>query len=429
MKVSKKIAGFLFSALSISLVASCQNSNIASNSDLNQNSEIQSSKKQRAKKFFVKISIKDKNQGLEIASEGIDVFGSGEGGKFDAYITDKQASTLKAKNVAFTTSNKNASINDEGKFPGGYHSVDQVLQIMKDLSQKYPDITQMVDIGDSWEKTANKGGGDIMAFVVSNKKVTTPKKAAVFFSGVHSRELVTVEVNMRFMDMLLTGYGKDKDITNYLDTREVIFIPLANIDGRRAVEKGESMWRKNRHIDNNYDGIDLNRNFDGHWNFNGVPMTPTLERYKANLQEKDSDIYSGPSTFSEPETQALNKFLTSKKPSVVMDLHAYGNMIIYPPGYTNAPISITPTLKKVAQVLSSKNKYRTGTSMELLYPTCGTSKDWAFDKFNALSFTMEMGNDGDGFNPPFSRVDKIWNENKDGLLYLVSIADNPLRIK
>ncbi|MFN8671949.1 MAG: M14 family metallopeptidase [Candidatus Sericytochromatia bacterium] len=426
MNLNKKVSSLLLSMTCLGLIAGCQNSTSTSQ-DLNQSTEIQASKKQRPKQYFVKINLKDKQQATELVAEGIDLFGAPEGNKVDALINDKQAQILKQKNVTFTM--KNASIEDTGRFPGGYHSVDQVLEIMKDLNKKYPDLTEITDIGDSWEKTAGKGGGDIVAFTVTNKKATGDKKSSVFLSGVHSRELVTVEVNMRFMDMLLKGYGTDKNITNYLDTREVVFIPLANIDGRRAVEKGESMWRKNRHIDNTYDGIDLNRNFAGHWNFDGVPMTPTLQRYKDQLGEKDSDIYSGPSAFSEPETQAINKFLTTKKPTVVMDLHSYGNMIIYPPGYTNSPVAATPTFKKVASVLASKNKYRTGTSMELLYPTCGTSKDWAYDKFNAISFTMEMGNNSDGFNPPFSRVDQIWNENKDGLLYLVSIADNPMRIR
>lgn len=425
---SKKISGFFVSALTVAILASCQtNTNLSTDQELSSDSTIQSASKKRPTKRLVKFSIRAKQQIIDLASEGLDIFGSGSGGKYSAYVTDSQIEVLKAKNVSFST--KNESISDVGKFPGGYHSVDQVLSIMKDLSQKYPDLTQIVDIGDSWEKTAGKGGGDILAFVVTNKKTTVAKKSAVFLSGVHSRELVTVEVNMRFMDMLLSGYGKDPNITNYLDTREVVFVPLANIDGRRAVEKGEGMWRKNRHIDNTYDGIDLNRNFDGHWNFDGVPVTSTIQRYKAQLQDKSSEIYSGPKAFSEPETDALNKFLTAKKPTVVMDLHSYGNMILYPPGYTESPVGATPTFKKVAQVLASKNKYKTGTSMELLYPTCGTSKDWAYDKFNAISFTMEMGDDSDGFNPPFSRVDQIWNENKDGLLYLVSIADNPMRIK
>jgi succinylglutamate desuccinylase len=244
-------------------------------------------------------------------------------------------------------------------------------------------------------------------------------------SGIHARELAPVELNLRLMDLLLSNYGKDPEITNYLDTTEIVFIPLANIDGRLAVERGENMWRKNRHIDAKNKGVDLNRNFDDHWNFEGLPPNSTFERMKRQLQDPYSEIYSGESAFSEPETKSYRDFLANKKVNVFVDLHAYGEMIIYPPGYTNSPVPATPTFKKVASYLSSKNGYRTGTSIDLLYPTCGTTKDWAYAKHGAISFTIEVGDDSDGFRPNYSRIDTIWNKNKEGFLYLIKIASNP----
>lgn len=117
--------------------------------------------------------------------------------------------------------------------------------------------------------------------------------------------------------------------------------------------------------------------------------------------------------------------LASKKVNVFVDLHAYGGMIIYPPGYTQTPVAATPIFKKVASYMASKSGYRTGTSMDLLYPTCGTTKDWAYSKHGAIAFTIEMGNDDDGFRPNYSRIESLWNENKDGFLYLIKITNNP----
>lgn len=422
-----KIVQSLVAALSI-LTMSFGCESIDQVSDLQQieGVEAQAVKKVRAKKTYVKITVKDKAQATELAASGIDFFGSGDAGKFEAYVTDSQIKTMQDLKVKFTASNSSAV--EKPAFPSGYQTANQAIDKVKAFAKQYPNITELVDIGDSWEKTKGKNDNDIWALVVSNKSNTAKKSAAVLLSGVHARELVTVEINMKFLELLLTSYGKDPAITQYIDSREIIFVPVANIDGRQAVEKGESMWRKNRHIDNTYDGIDLNRNFAGHWNFEGLELTPTLKRYKSQLEEKDSDIYSGPSAFSEPETRGLGDFLNKKNVTVMMDLHAYGNMIIYPPGYTNAPTPMTPVFKKVAKEMSAINGYKTGTSMELLYPTCGTSKDWAFDKFNAISFTMEMGGDMDGFRPPYSRVDDLWKKNKDVLLYLVSITDNPKKV-
>ena len=428
MKKLSYVSGALATLFTLSVISACNNENTVVSLEQSQIISAQTVKKVRAKKNLIKITVKNKADIEKISSEGIDIFGSGDGGSFDTYATDKQINFLKANNIKIMKANN--SVIEGSSLPAGYHTVDQVLSTVKEFAAKYPNITKLEDIGDSWEKTKGKSSNDIWALTVSgNKAQKAGKKSAVFISGMHSRELLPVEVNLKFMDFILSSYGKNAEITNYLDTREVIFIPVLNIDGRVAVENGDSMWRKNRHIDNDYDGIDLNRNFDGHWNFEGVsPMTGQLQNLKAKLGEKDSDIYSGPKAFSEPETQALNNFLKDRDVTVMMDLHAYGNMILYPPGFTTTPVSLTPVFKQVAKVLSAKNGYKAGTSIEILYPSCGTSKDWGFDRHNAISFTMEMGDDADGFRPPFSKVDKTWNLNKEGLTYLVSITDNPGKV-
>lgn len=421
--MKKYLSPLVGSLLTISLLASCSNETQLSNI---QNEQITSQgvKKARSTKNLVKITIKNKQEINDLVANGIDIFGSGTNNSFDAYVNDKQIEYIKSKNIKLSKSSN--SFSNESRLPAGYHTVDQVLSTIKEYAAKNPSLVKLTDIGDSWEKTQGKSSNDIWALTVTgNKTQKSNKSTAVFISGMHSRELMPVEINLKLMDLLISSYGKDPAITQYLDTREVVFIPILNIDGRRAVETGESMWRKNRHIDNQFDGIDLNRNFDGHWNFEGVQMTSELQRLKSQLEERDSEIYSGPSAFSEPETKSLNKFLDGKNVTVMMDLHAYGNMVLYPPGYSSAPTSMTPIFKKVAKVLSSKNGYKAGTSIEILYPSCGTSKDWGYDKHNAVAFTMEMGNDSDGFRPPYSRLDSMWNSNKDGLLYLVSIADNP----
>lgn len=429
MKKLGLVSTTLATLFTLSIISACNNDNsLITNSDQIENVNAQAVKKVRAKMNLIKIAVKNKAEVETIATEGIDMFGSGAGGTFETYVTDKQIEFLKSKNIKILKANN--AFADKAPLPAGYHTVEQVLATVKEFTVKYPEITKLTDIGDSWEKTKGKSNNDIWALTVTGNKVKKANKnTAVFISGMHSRELLPVEVNLKFMDFLLSNYGKNAEITNYLDTREVVFIPVLNIDGRMAVENGESMWRKNRHIDANYDGIDLNRNFDGHWNFEGVePMTNQLKNLQAKLLEKNSEIYSGPKAFSEPETQALNTFLKGKNVTVMMDLHAYGNMVLYPPGYTTTPNSMTPVFKQVAKVLSSKNGYKAGTSIEILYPSCGTSKDWGYDAHNAVAFTMEMGNDADGFRPPFAKVESTWELNKSGLLYLVGIADNPSKV-
>ncbi|KAF4531696.1 hypothetical protein B566_EDAN016624 [Ephemera danica] len=50
-----------------------------------------------------------------------------------------------------------------------------------------------------------------------------------------------------------------------------------------------------------------------------------------------SDIYPGSEAFSEPEVQAMADFLTAN-PQITsyLTIHAYGTMLMYPWGWTNA---------------------------------------------------------------------------------------------
>ena len=88
------------------------------------------------------------------------------------------------------------------------------------------------------------------------------------------------------------------------------------------------MIRKNRRIDPSCDiitgGVDLNRNYD----------------FKFALDERGSsgdpcqEDYRGSFAFSEPETQAIQRFVDNHKTIVSgVNIHSYGNDWIYPYNY------------------------------------------------------------------------------------------------
>lgn len=70
-------------------------------------------------------------------------------------------------------------------------------------------------------------------------------------------------------------------------------------------------------------GVDLNRNFSVNFGKGDFMKEECTKNHRT---------YNGPSAFSEPETQAIKNFLTSKKDEVkmVLNFHSYGNDFIYP---------------------------------------------------------------------------------------------------
>jgi hypothetical protein len=53
----------------------------------------------------------------------------------------------------------------------------------------------------------------------------------------------------------------------------------------------------------------------------------------------------------------------------------------------------------------------------------GNSMDWVYAELGAASITTEI--EGDGFSPPYSQVDGIWNNNRQPLIYMAKIARTP----
>ena len=128
-------------------------------------------------------------------------------------------------------------------------------------------------------------------------------------------------------------------------------IPTMNPDGSA---RGT---RRNAHK------VDLNRNFPSHW--------------KASV--KRSLYYSGPSLASEPETQALMKFLLEVRPTAVISFHQSFGMVDdpYPRGHAAA--------RKLGQLIGLR------TGIVPCRGVCnGTMTGWVNSALEAIGITVEL---------------------------------------
>ncbi len=101
----------------------------------------------------------------------------------------------------------------------------------------------------------------------------------------HARELMSVDVPLKFAEYLLTNYGIIPEVTDMVDSREIYIAPMINPDGHVYVEQnhtGDSdyWWRKNRrdNLDSSF-GVDLNRNYGYQWGFDDVGSSPGSEQH------------------------------------------------------------------------------------------------------------------------------------------------------
>jgi len=120
-----------------------------------------------------------------------------------------------------------------------YRSLTEIYARIADLTTQYPHLAQSVDIGNSWQKQTigSTNGYDLLILKLTNQNINETKPALFVVSALHSRDLAPVELNLRFAEMLLGGYGDDPDITWLLDKTEIDLLIIANPDGRAVVEQ------------------------------------------------------------------------------------------------------------------------------------------------------------------------------------------------
>ena len=166
--------------------------------------------------------------------------------------------------------------------------------------------------------------------------------------------------------------------------------------------------------------MDLNRNYG----FTGA---------RPGLNNPRSDTYCGTGPFSEPETTAVKAFLEARTNiKILLSYHTFSELILYPWGHTDTPISDAPALaayKAMAETMAKMNGYTPQQSSDL-YIASGDTTDWAWAVRGIYSFTFELSPkslwDG-GFYPGVPAIATTFAANLRPALYLIGLADNPLR--
>lgn len=366
-------------------------------------------------KQVVEVRWQNRNQIVNLATSGIDVFGFKAGQRTaKARVTPQEIETMRSQGLQVLQS-REPGMDVRGGLPGGYMTYAQMSQKLKAYAAQYPQLTTLEDVGDSWLKTQGKAPqNDIWAISITNKQAPGPKPTLMLTAGVHARELAPVEIVMKLVDELLSKYGKDPQITKLVDTRELVVLPMVNVDGRIMVEEGNSWQRKNA----NGRGVDINRNFDAYWNYEGLNVPAS---WKNGLLSPSSETYSGPRAASEPETQAVQNMYTRKKITASVDIHAYGDMFFWPIGSSEKPIPEVNLYKNLYNATFSKIGYAGGTSLSLLYPTTGTTDDYGYVKHRAFSMGMEVGS---SFRPSYSEVEQMWVQHRPLWLTMLDMIAN-----
>jgi murein tripeptide amidase MpaA len=325
-----------------------------------------------------------------------------------------------------------------------------------------------------------------------------PARAGVYLlGGVHAREWGSPDILVNLVHLLTDAYRTSTGITQggastsaddvrrIVQTLDVVVFPQANPDGRHHSMTVDPMWRKNRRPaapgsppcprgGGRGPGVDVNRNYDFLWDF---PTAFSPQAPVATSTHPCDEVYRGPGAASEPETVNVT-WLLDRFPSVThfVDVHSFGEDVLYNwgddddqttdpamnfrnPAYDgrrgipdSTPGGDEGRYREYLPAADLQEAIALGTVMRDairaahgreysvksavgLYPTSGTSDDWAYSRHFAdrskgrvLGYTIEWGPQRasipKSFHPAYPDMVPIIEEVTAALLALcVAVAD------
>jgi len=371
---------------------------------------------------------------LELVKKGYDIAAFKPASFIDVVVTNEEESILKNEGFNFTTVQTEEQIKNNliaGKTLNGYRTYNDLLTELQQIETNNPSICKLYDIGDTRGKEyANAGNAnynnysqDIWLMKVSDNVATEEDEPSVFyFAEHHAREPISLEVNMYILNYLVSNYGTDPDVTNWIDNTQIWFVPLVNPNGHKVVIDEDDVWWRKNIRDNNEnglldipggsypDGVDPNRNYG--WHFGGTGSSGS----------QSDQTYHGPSAFSEPEISSIKGLVDNHHFVTGITYHSYSELVLFPFGYeNNATAPDHDALQELAVSMANTipaaggGNYTPQESWQL-YPASGVTDDYTYGQNGIFTFTIELGTE---FIPPANEINQMCQDNLQAALILL----------
>lgn len=289
---------------------------------------------------------------------------------------------------------------EEGSM-GGFHTLDEMLATLDLMKEKYPKLISSKQAIDTFK---THEGRSIFWVKVGDQPAIDEEEPKILYTALHhAREPASLSQMLFYLWYLLENYDSDPEVRFIVDSTSLYFIPCVNPDGYVYNEKnnpnGGGLWRKNRRVvEGDTVGVDLNRNYGFEWAYDDI----------GSSSNPSSNTFRGAEAFSEVETQALRAFTEKHRFEIALNYHSYGNLLIYPWGFSDSQTPEGLTFGGIAEAMSQTNNYLAGIASETVgYTVNGTSDDHMYGEHGTFALTPEIGNPFSGFWPASSEIDYL----------------------
>ena len=366
-------------------------------------------------KRFVVHGVYTREQRSQLVREGYDIGEAYWADHVELYGSERQAQALALRGFRVSPS---MTPDDFPPADSNYHNYAEMVADIQAVAAAHPSTVRIFSLGVSHE------GRDLIGARVSNDASDNLSEPGVFFVGQHhAREHMTVEVALSLLHLF--AESTTPSVATLVNTRQIYIVPSLNPDGSEYdIATGSyRFWRKNRQptpTPGVY-GTDQNRNFSYRWGCCG-----------GSSGNHGSDTYRGPSPLSTPEDARMADFMIAH-PNVTTGIsyHSYGNLILYPYGYTytDLPPDMTALDRATFVAMGAEMQRTTGYHAQQssdLYITDGDWNDWMYGALHRYPITIELS--GGTFYPPDEMIPAETARNHQAAIFVAEIADCPTRV-
>lgn len=230
----------------------------------------------------------------------------------------------------------------------------------------------------------------------------------MFVNGAHhGLEYLTSAFILKFLREYSKAYRNNEtlfgyDVCAFHDKITLFAVPMVNPDGvdiavngiditnpyhRKLISK-VGIHSFNKVWQANVNGVDINHNYDAHWQ--------VVKEYPS------PGGYAGPYSESEPETKAIVDFVREEDFDILIAFHSQGGEIYY-----DFDGSMGKESERIVKEMAQHSGYRAAIAEGTA--AFGGCKDWFIKEFGKAGFTVEIGH---GKNPlPEEMLNTIYEEN------------------
>lgn len=338
-------------------------------------------------KSFIEVKTSDLTAMKHFRALGLDVAGVNRNENLVGIIASQDEIDL-LRNEGYEVIIREASNRPEDDSLDPYYTPDEMLTILQQTEAAYPGIAKLFVASDQlWE------GHYVYAMkITKNVDEQNDRPTFILDAQHHAREVMTSQIAIDMIQYLTQNYGTDPEVTNWVDSINIVVVPMVNPDGISYVFEHDRWQRKNR---NPNCQVDLNRNYHFNWD--------ACDGSSGWCQD---ETYRGEAPASEPETVAMEALMEQNPAIYALTYHSYGEYILFPLGcYDPSDIDAYWEFgNELNSILQSDNgatgQYLTGPGWNTIYVTDGSSDDQHYGEYGTFSICIEVNSTG--FQPAYS---------------------------